>query len=304
MKLSIVIVSWNTKDLTLKCVKSIFNFVNLNSFSAKGGPAAGWEVFLVDNASADKTIEEVQKLKYDNLYIITNKQNLGFAKANNVGIKQAQGEYILLLNPDTELIDNSLEKMIEFMDENNECGIVGPRLLNSNNTLQRSCRKFPSLSDQFFIQLKLHNFFAQKIKSVREYYMLDFKHDKIKEVDQVMGAAMLIRREVFDKIGFLDEKFWSVFEEVDFCKRAKKAGYKIIFYPDCRIMHLKGESFKKMASLKKQINFNQSLYYYFKKHHSFFKLIILWLLQLINLLLTLVDQLVGVRGRVGKDKDL
>jgi len=363
MKLSIIIVSWNTCELTLKCVKSVFKYLNFchsherkfasgklsQNSEIKLDPAARerrddrkekrddkLEVFIVDNNSSDNTVEKLEKinpvkslhdhgvkprvpsnrdLRGASLKIIKNKNNLGFAKANNQAIKQATGDFILLLNPDTEFIDNSILKLIEFMRDKEldpslrsgqakKIGIVGPKLLNSDKTLQRSCRRFPKLIDQIFIQLKFYNFFPNKISAIKKYFMLDFNFDEIREVDQIMGAAMLIKREVFDNIGFLDEKFWLVFEEVDFCKRAKDAGYKIYFNPDCQIIHHKEQSFKQINNFKKQINFNKSLYYYFKKHRPFYELFILWLLQPINLFLVFINNKFKIRKIFVKKKDL
>jgi len=294
MKLSIIIVSWNTCELTLKCVKSVFKYLENINFN----------IYIVDNNSSDNTVVELEKLNYKNLYIIKNKNNLGFAKANNQAIKQATGDFILLLNPDTEFIDDSIIKLIDFAETDSKIGIVGPKLLNSDKTLQRSCRRFPKLIDQIFIQLKFYNFFPNKISAIKKYFMLDFDHNEIREVDQIMGAAMLIKRQVFDNIGFLDEKFWLVFEEVDFCKRAKDAGWKIYFYPDCQIIHHKEQSFKQINNFKKQINFNKSLYYYFKKHRPFYELFILWLLQTINLLLVFIDSKIKIRKIFRKDRNL
>ena len=115
---------------------------------------------------------------------------------------------------------------------------------------------------------------------------------------------MLVRRQVFDKVGLLDEKVWLIFEEVDFCQRAKDAGFKIYFTPQAQIIHHKGKSFAQRKTLAKQINFNRNLFYYFKKHKPFYQLFFLWLLQPISLLLALIDQLFGIKKRVGKNKDL
>ncbi len=298
MKLSIIIISWNTQKLTQKCVESVFAFVKNIDF----------EVWVVDNNSTDATINFLEKYKIenklDNLNIIINKENVGFAKANNQAIKQSNGEYILLLNPDTEFVDDKIKEALEFMKNNPEIGILGPKLLNTDGSLQRSCRKFPNFLDQLFIQLKFYNFFPNKIKTTREYFMLDFEHNENREVDQVMGAAMLVKMEVVKKIGLLDEKFWAIFEEVDFCQRAKEAGYKIFFYANWQIYHHKEQSFKQWPVWRKQINFNHSLYYYFKKHKPFWQLFLLWLVQPINLLLTWIDMTVGVRKKVGKSKDV
>lgn len=298
MKLSIIIVSWNTAELTLKCLKSIFLYLD-NKLD--------FEVFLVDNNSNDETVEKVKKVKneksWERLRTIESDQNLGFARANNLAISQASGEYILLLNPDTELIDEGLLEMINFADEKG-VGIIGPKLLNSDGSLQRSCRQFPKLLDQVLIQLKFYNLWPEKFKSIREYFMLDFAHDEIREVDQIMGAAMLINQEVFQKVGLLDKNFWAIFEEVDFCKRAKDIGYKIFFYPNTKIVHHKEASFKQMANMKKQINFNRSLYYYFRKHKPYWQFFVLWMCQPINLFLTRIDSLFGIKKRRGKSKDL
>ncbi|MFH1610854.1 MAG: glycosyltransferase family 2 protein [Patescibacteria group bacterium] len=297
MKLSIIIVSWNVCELTLKCIKSVFRYLKNIDF----------EVFVVDNNSKDNTVKELENFKknnnLNNLILIKNKNNLGFAKANNQAIKQATGDYILLLNPDAELIDNNIIKLINFIQSGEKIGVIGPKLLNTNKTLQRSCRRFPKLLDQFFIQLKFYNFFPDKIKGIRKYFMLDFNHDEVKEVDQIMGAAMLIKKQVLDEVGLFDEKFWSTFEEVDLCKRIKDKGWKIHFNPECNIIHHKEQSFKQMASLRKQINFNHSLYRYFKKHKPFYQLFILWFLQPINILLTWFGSRIGVRKIIGKRKD-
>ncbi|HPA25318.1 MAG TPA: glycosyltransferase family 2 protein [bacterium] len=330
MKLSIIIVSWNTRELVLKCLKSIFSYLKNISF----------DVYLVDNNSTDSTVEEVEKYKaennLENLHIIANKKNVGFARANNQAItlcchsyasqdleikegnswipnpasladKQVGDDkngYFLLLNPDTELIDDSLIKMIEFAKTNPDIVIVGPKLLNIDLSLQKSCRQFPKLLDQLLIQLKFYNFWPEKFKATREYFMLDFDYDSSGEVEQVMGAAMLIKKSVFDKIGLLDENFWAIFEEVDFCQRAKDVGYKIYYFANTKIVHHKEQSFGQWKKLRKQINFNHSLYYYFKKHKPIWQLFILWLVQPINLFLTLVDMLIGVRHFFGKSKDL
>lgn len=297
MKLSIIIISWNTQKLTQKCVESIFAFVKNIDL----------EIFVVDNNSADDTVKILEKYKIENkianLNIIVNKENVGFAKANNQAIKQSSGEYILLLNPDTEFMDDKTKDAIEFMENNPEVGILGSRLLNTNGSLQRSCRKFPNFLDQLFIQLKFYNFFPNRIKATREYFMLDFEHNENREVDQVMGAAMLIKRGVVEKVGLLDEKFWAIFEEVDFCQRTKNVGYKIFFYASWQIYHHKEQSFKQWPALRKQINFNHSLYHYFKKHKPFWQLFLLWLVQPINLLLTWIDVVVGIRKKVEKSKD-
>ncbi len=299
MKLSIIIVSWNTADLTLKCVKSVFKFLSsLNDL----------EVLIVDNASPDKTVENLENFKKENLglnlKILAQDKNLGFAKANNLAIKKAQGDFVFLLNPDTELIDNSLLKMLEFMQDNPAVGVVGPKLLNSDKTLQRSCRRFPKLADQILIQLKFYNLFPQKFKVTRQYFMLDFNHNQTRQVDQVMGAAMLVRNKLFNQIGLLDENFWAIFEEVDFCARAKKYGWQIWFFSQAKLIHHKEQSFKHMASLAKQKNYNRSLRRYFAKHKPLWQLWVLKIIAPFNLFLTWLDTKLSLRAKLGKSKDV
>ncbi|HPI67148.1 MAG TPA: glycosyltransferase family 2 protein [bacterium] len=341
MFLNIIIVSWNTRELTLKCLKSVFEYMKKGvKVSERPVSEVNWKIYLVDNNSTDGTVRAVQEFlavqsglktgvtdngavfnvtpnfSSDNLEIIINQKNVGFAKANNqalnsvllVGtgrdLSRQQDNYILLLNPDTEFISDKILAAIDFMIKNKNIGILGPQLLNSDGTLQRSCRQFPKLSDQLLIQLKFYNFWPEKFKAARQYFMLDFNHDKNMAVDQVMGAAMLIKKEVIEKIGLFDEKFWAIFEEVDFCKRAKDVGYQIYFYPAWQIIHHKEQSFKHWPSLRKQINFNRSLYHYFKKHKPFWQFFILWLAQPTNLFLTIIDSIAGIRKKVGKSKDL
>ena len=231
MKLSIIIVSWNVGDLLNQCLSSIFKQLqNIN-----------FEVFVVDNASQDNSVELVSQ-QFSQVKLIINKNNAGFARANNQAIKQSCGEYILLLNPDTQLIDSSLIDLIKFVEQKKDAAIVGPKLLYPDKSTQASVRRLPSFWDQFFILLKLHNFFPY-LGPLKKYHMLDFAYDKVSEVDQTMGAAMLIRREVFDKVGLFDEKFWAIFEEVDFCQRAKAAGFKIYFNPIARSSTTKASHF-------------------------------------------------------------
>jgi hypothetical protein len=254
MDLSIIIVNWKVRYLLEKCLRSIFEQPKNISF----------EVFVVDNNSGDGSVEMVRE-KFPQVDLTSSTENLGFAKGNNLAIKKAAGRYILLLNPDTEILENALEKMVRFMDVHPECGVSGCKLLNPDLSLQPSVRAFPDLASQIFILLKIHHLLPHT-KAMYKYLVQNFDYEKMQEVDQVMGAFMMIRREVIEKIGMLDENFWIWFEEVDFCKRAKSAGWKILYTPEAKIIHHFGQSFKQAMGVKKQKDFNRSLSYFFKKH--------------------------------------
>jgi len=285
MDVSIIIVSWRVCRALEKCLNSIFQNTKDLTF----------EVFVVDNNSQDGTVEMVSN-DFREAILITNKENNGFAKACNQAIKKSTGDYILLLNPDTEITNNAIAKTQQFMEQTDDCGIAGCRINNEDGTLQLSVRKFPNFISHIFILLKLHNFFPNQ-KSIREYYQFDFQHDKTKVVDQVMGAFFMIKRKVLDKIGLLDEHFFIWYEEVDFCKRALKAGWKTYFYADTHIIHQKGESFAQKAPLDKQLILNRSLLYYFYKHQSRIEYFILTCLYPISIILALLVQLFKVKKK-------
>lgn len=286
LDLSIVIVSWNVKDLLNKCIKSIYAQTKQISF----------EVFVIDNKSSDGTVEMLtgefinNPEAYKNLHIIFNNHNAGFAKGNNQGIERAKGQFVLLLNPDTEIFESgTLERCVNFMKKNKKCGVLGCKLLNTDKTLQPSARRFPTLMSQMLIMLKVHNLWPT-ISPVKKYYALDFPHKRVSSIDQVMGAFLMTRMKIIKEIGALDEKFWIWFEEVDFCKRVKNLKYLNIYFPESQIIHHHGQSFKQVLSYKKQKQLNRSLLYYFKKHHSFFSYLVLLSLSPISLFLALIVQ--------------
>ncbi|MDO8582169.1 MAG: glycosyltransferase family 2 protein [bacterium] len=265
MDLSIIIVSWNVRKYLECCLASI----------AAGAEGLSFEVFVVDNASQDATREWLVNYEsgirnngrhpfHNSLFIIHNSTNRGFAAANNQAIAQAKGKYILLLNPDTELcttpnfVQHSvLYMMLRFMETHPRSGILGPKLLNSDGTLQPSVRRFPNAWGPLLFSLGM---------SPKRYLATDIDYTKAQQVDQVMGAAFLIRRELINAIGMLDEKFFIWFEEVDYCKRAKSAGWEVWYTPDAVVLHHGGESFAQVLTMKKQWMYSKSLLYYFRKH--------------------------------------
>ena len=273
MDLSIITVNWKVKDLLEKCLRSVYEQTKDISF----------EVFVVDNDSGDGSVEMVRE-KFPQVSLTASNDNLGFAKGNNVAAKDAKGRYILLLNPDTEILDNAIGKMVKFMDNHPGCGIAGFKLLNPDLTLQPSVRHFPTFLSQALILLKLHHLFPHSAP-MRHYLAEDFDYTKTQPADQVMGAFFMIRKKVIEKIGLLDEKFWIWFEEVDYCKRTKEAGFKILYTPEAKIIHYYGQSFKQVYNVKKQKDFNKSLTYYFKKHQPLWQRILIGILKPISIAL-------------------
>ena len=254
MELSIVIVSWNVKKLLQKCLESILK----NQGDLK------LEIIVVDNASKDGTAGMVKKL-FPQVNLIANANNLGFATANNQGIKKSQGEFILVLNPDTEIVEDCLPKMIDFMKQKYKVGVAGCKHLNPDWTLQRSVRRFPGFWPIFFILTKLAKIFPD-IPPVYYYLAKDFDYKIAQPVDQVAGSFFLIRKTALEEIGLFDENFFTWFEEVDFCQRAKAAGWQVWYNSEAEIIHHGGQSFNQKMTWEKQRIFFQSAWYYFKKH--------------------------------------
>lgn len=284
---SIIIINWNVREFLQKCLLSIYRETKNSSF----------EVLVIDNASSDGSGEMVQALNLPHLTLIRNNENRGFAAAVNQGLQQARGEYFLLLNPDTEFQSGTLDKLAVFLKENPRYCVAGCQLLNPDGTVQPSVRGFPTLLDQIQILCKLHHLYLSS--SLRRYFALDFDYQKTQEVDQIMGAFFGIKRAVLEQIGFFDEKFYLWFEEVDFCQRAKKAGWPVVYAPIAQVIHYSGQSFRQLLPISRQWQFNQSMLHYFKKHHSFFAYFLLLLMQPLSLFLAFLVQIFSplkVRG--------
>ncbi len=251
---SVIVVSWNVRELLRQCISSIFEQTKNIRF----------EVIVIDNASHDGSAEMVKKI-FPQVRLISNKTNDGFAKANNQGLEIARGEYTLLLNPDTIIVDRAIEKTYAWMNDNHQAAIVGCRIKNPDGTNQESVRSFPSLAAMALILLKLHRIFPWA-KPLKKYLLPNFDFSKSQKVDQVMGAFFMIAPETRKRLGNLDERYFIWFEEVDYCRMAKKAGLETWYYADAEIIHFYGQSFRQVMSLRKQARLNNSLLKYYKKH--------------------------------------
>jgi GT2 family glycosyltransferase len=252
IKLSIIIINWNTKQLLLDCVASIYSTVG----------DAPFELFVVDNASTDDSVEAVSQA-YPYATVIVNTSNLGFARANNVAIRRMRGEYAVLLNSDTVLKKTAIDSLIEFMEQHPEAGMCGPQLLNSDGTNQNSFGAFPLLLTEF-ISKSLVRFVSPKtFEKVVRRYPPNFNEPT--PVDFIVGACMVVRKRAIDAVGMLDEDYFFLYEETDWCYRMHRAGWLVYHVPDVKIYHLGSQSMKEV-NLRSRVESWQSRYMFFKKN--------------------------------------
>jgi len=238
MDASIIIVSYNSASFLEKCIESIINSQNYLDI----------EVIVVDNASTDGSVELI-KSNFTIVKLIRNDLNFGFAKGNNIGISAAKGEYVLFLNPDTILCQDTLSKMVNFMKNTPDAGALGPKLIYPNSSLQLSCRHFYNLRTIFLRRTILGKIFPNS-RLLRYHLMSDWDHNTTQEVDWVLGACLMVPRKVLEKVGYFDEKYKMYFEDVDLCYRIKKAGYKVYYYPGATVIHHHQRESAKKFSMK------------------------------------------------------
>ncbi len=266
MILSIVIANWNTKELIKQCLSSIFVSVR------KG---LKYEVIVIDNGSDDGSAEYLEELG-EKIILIRNSSNLGYAKACNQGMKAAGGKYILLLGSDTILSEGAAETCIKFLDENPGAGGVGCRLLNPDGSVQNSCKKFPMLKNAFYTYLSLD-------KLNRDYDMSDFDYNTTREVEQIAATFLMLRSDVMKKIGYFDESYGILYNDVDLCLRIRKAGYRLYFLHNCNAMHY-GSHSTKNADFKLRKKMYGDIYRYYKNNFGF-KAVFLYPILVIRLLI-------------------
>jgi len=230
LTLSIIIVNWNTRDITRNCLLSVREKVT----------GVNFEVIVIDNASSDGSAEMI-RAEFPSVRLITNDSNLGFGRANNQGMRVARGRYFLLLNSDTLVIDDCVSRLVKFMESNPQVGVAGCKLLFEDLTLQGSCSRFPSIKIALLEDLMLYKFLSRR----RQGELLlggYWAHDRTRDVDAVWGAAMLLRREVFDQTAGFDERIFMYGEDLELCMRVRDLGWRITFAHDCRIIHLNHKS--------------------------------------------------------------
>ena len=274
MDLSIVIVSWNVVDKLRDNIKAIYKYTQNMSF----------EVFVVDNNSSDGSVEMVQK-EFSQVKLIANVENFGFAKANNQAIQKSLGRYVLLLNPDMRVQAKTLENMISWMDGQIDVGVAGCHLVDENGKTVPHVRKFPNLFDQLMIVLKVPHILPSVLN---RYLMKDFDYEKPAQVDSIRGSFFMIRRNLIEKIGMLDERYFIWFEEVDYCKQVSNTEYKVMYTPVATCIDFVGQSFNKIGRAKKQGLFRDSMLKYFKKWHDPLECFVLYMAWSIGILIASV----------------
>ncbi len=253
MDLSIVIVNYQTFELTRNTINSILSYTYPFSY----------EVVVVDNASNDNSLKQLQEYFDDKVKFIASKENNGFASGNNQALRQVNSDYVLLLNSDTVVWENTLENIFNYMANHDEVGACGCRVLLENGDLDKACKRtFPNVKNSFFRLFHIPN-----NSSDDNYNLTNLPDDEVYEIDCLTGAFMFIRQKALDEVGLFDETFFMYGEDIDLCYRIKKAGWKIVYYGKNSITHFKGASSKKQKN-KLIYEFYHAMYIYYKKHHA------------------------------------
>ncbi|EKD47762.1 MAG: Glycosyltransferase/rhamnosyltransferase [uncultured bacterium] len=227
MKLSITLVNFNQKYFPRMCVESL----------RKSETDFDYEIIVVDNNSSDESLHYLEKAHNEGtITLIKSQKNLGYGRANNLAAKNAKGEYILIMNEDITVEKDTLQKMVDFMDRHKDIGILAPKLIYHSGHTQESCRRFMTFWDLVVKRTPLR--YVQPFKKRYENYLMkDFDHNKTQEVDLLVGAFLLMSKKVFDEVDGFDERFFLFLEDFDLCRKVKKHGYKIIYYPEVEAVH-------------------------------------------------------------------
>lgn len=248
---SIVIVSWNTRQLLRRCLETLEPNLTV----------ANCEILVVDNNSSDGSAEMVQ-VRFPQCYLIRNERNLGFAAANNRAMRQARGRTVLLLNPDTEMRPDSLAVLLRFLDERDDAAGAGARLVGRDGSLQVSFHPAPSLFLEFWRMFHLDRVLPLGIYPVEKWGL-----GQARRVDVLQGACLLLRRQALDQVGLMDEEYFMYSEEMDLCERLRRAGWNLYWVPEAEVVHLGGQS-SKQAPAEMFIHLYRSKILYFRKHHG------------------------------------
>ena len=250
-QLSIIIVSWNTRVLLADCLASVYTHP----------PQCSFDVWVVDNASDDGSAQMVRD-DFPQTRLIESGENLGFAGGNNLAVNASNGRYILLLNSDTIVKAGALTTLVQFLDENPQVGAAGSRLLNLDESLQSSCHPMPTLSRELW-----RLFHLDKLQAYGRYHMHKWDTIQPRRVDIIQGASFIVRRDVLDKVGLLDDSYFMYSEEVDLCYRLHKAGWDLYWVPESQVIHYGGQSTRQVAA-DMFIELYRGKHHYFQKNYG------------------------------------
>ena len=248
-------VNWNTREDLGQALASMLN----------SGPGVSAEVVVLDNASEDGSVEMVRE-RFPSVRVLEGEENVGFARGYNRAARGTEGRHLLMLNPDTIVRPGALERLVAFMDAHPRAGAAGPRLLNSDGSLQYSCRRFPRPLAAIFRNTVLGRL-APGNRFTRDYLMRDWDHGEAREVDWISGAAMCIRREAWEEVGGFDEGYFMYEEDVDWCLRAHKAGWEIWYEPEATIVHRIGRSSDQRPTAM-VVEFHRSMARFYREHYA------------------------------------
>jgi GT2 family glycosyltransferase len=258
--ISVVIVSWNARDYLMQCLASL-------SAEECRYPL---EIIVVDNASSDGSADAVAT-RYPDVRLIRKTENLGFAKANNIGVSASSGKYFCFVNSDVKVLPDCVNRLVSFCEENPTVGMVGPRVIGADGKLQRSCMGFPSVWNMLCRALALDTLFP-RIKAFTGYKLYHWPQESLKSVDILMGCFWLVRREALTQVGLLDEEFFMYAEDWDWCKRFWAKGWQIFFVPAAEAIHYGGAS-SSNAPVRFYLEMKRANLQYWKKHHSWFAVV-------------------------------
>jgi len=252
---SIIIASWNAKEYVIDCLDSLLE--SEHGYSQ--------EIIVVDNASSDGSDEMIEK-KFPQVKLIRNERNLGFAKANNIGMSASSGQYVCVMNSDVTVLNNCIKKLMNFMDQNPKVGMAGPKILNPDGTLQPSCRHFPTIWNNLCQSLGLNRLFPRSA-FFSDWLMDYWAHDRLGSVDALSGCFWMVRRKAIENVGMLDEDFFIYGEDIDWCRRFHISGWDVVFYPDAEAVHYGGAS-SGNAPIRFYLEMQKADMHYWKKHHG------------------------------------
>jgi len=314
--LSIVVVNWNVCDLLRTCLQSIaagaiLSHDGLPSTTlllrrpsqtiSPASTALPWsmEVIVVDSGSTDSSLEMLSE-EFPWVQVIASSRNVGFTRGSNQGIRGSRGRYVLLLNPDTEIVGDALPSMLSFIEAHPQAGALGPQLRYPDGSIQSSRRRFPTLATAFLESTVLQQWFPRN-PVLDNYYISDRPDDVVQEVDWVVGACILLRREALEQVGLLDEGIFMYSDELDWCRRARSMDWRVFYLPGAQVVHHEGRSSEQVPAAR-HIHFQRAKIHYFSKHHGRWVGTVLRLFLLLTYAYQLLEE--GGKWLVGHKRSL